>query len=90
MNRRQLLDLYFLEARGKLIDLAAFLDRIERAGGADDHRLEAFRAALHQLTRDAGGKPRAETVLLLMSDPTVEPLDHAPAKGATGAWPGPV
>ena len=88
MNRRQLLDLYFLEARGKLVDLAAFLDRVERAGGEDDFRLQAFRAALTQLTREPGGKPRAESVLLVLSDPTVEPLAAAPGKGAAGAWPG--
>jgi len=88
MNRRQILDLYFLEARSKLIDLAAFLDRAERAGGEDDFRLAALRAAFTQLTREAGEKPRAESVLLLLSDPTVEPLAEAHTKGAAGAWPG--
>jgi len=33
MNRQKLLDLYFLEARSKLIDLAAFFDRLDRAEG---------------------------------------------------------
>ena len=33
MNRHQLLDLYYLEARAKLIELAAFLDRLDRAEG---------------------------------------------------------
>ena len=33
MNRQQLLDLYFMDARSKLIDIAAFLDRLDRADG---------------------------------------------------------
>ena len=28
MTRQQILDLYFMDARAKLIDLAAFLDRV--------------------------------------------------------------
>ena len=86
MNRRQVLDLYFLEARSKLIDLAAFLDRVERAPGEDDYRLVALRAALPELSGPA--KSRAEAVLLALSDPTTEPIPQAPGKGATGAWPG--
>lgn len=85
MNRDQLLNLYFLDARSKLIDLAAFLDRVERADGEDDFRLRSFRAALRHL----GGseKDKAKAVLLTLSDPTSEPLKQATAKGATGAWP---
>lgn len=86
MNRRQVLDLYFLEARSKLIDLAAFLDRVERAPGEDDYRLAALRAAFGELS--GPGKNRAEAVLLAFSDPTTEPIPQAPGKGATGAWPG--
>lgn len=83
-----MLDLYFLDARSKLLDLAAFLDRVERAGGEDDFRVQALRAALTQLTREPGDKSRAESALLVLSDPTVEPVEHAPSKGAVGAWPG--
>jgi hypothetical protein len=42
MTRDQALDLYFLDARLKLIDLAAFLDRVERCPGDDDFRLRSF------------------------------------------------
>ena len=31
MTKQQVLDLYFLDARHKLIDVAAFLDRVELA-----------------------------------------------------------
>ncbi len=50
MTRQQILDLYFMDARCKLIDLAAFLDRIERSEGEADFRLPAFRAALAELS----------------------------------------
>ena len=52
MTRQQVLDLYYLEARSKLIDLGAFLDRVERAEGEADFRLQAFRQALALLSQD--------------------------------------
>ena len=36
MTRQQVLDLYFMDARFRLIELAAFLDRVERAEGQAD------------------------------------------------------
>ena len=86
MNRQQVLDLYFMDARCKLIELAAFLDRIDRATGEPDFRLEAFRKALRHLAD--GGPGRAESVMRSLSDPTTEPLAKSPGKGAVGAWPG--
>lgn len=86
MNRQQLLDLYYLEARSKLIDLAAFLDRLDRAPGEDDFRLEAFHQALTQL--QTVSTSRTERVLSAFSDPTVEPILAATTKAACGAWPG--
>jgi len=85
MKRQQILDLYFMDARSKLIDLAAFLDRVDRADGEPDFRLRAFRKALAELNRE---KPdRAESVLLAFSDPTNEPAPSASTKAACGAWP---
>ena len=86
MTRQQVLDLYFMDARCKLIDLAAFLDRVDRGTGDADFRLTAFRDALQHLA--AGEAGRAEAVLRAFSDPTSEPLVTAPGKGAVGAWPG--
>jgi hypothetical protein len=87
MTRQKILDLYFLDARHKLIDIAAFLDRVERArvsgGGKDDFRLKAFRAALKGLTN--GKKQKAKNVLLAFSDMTTKPVEKAGMKGATGA-----
>jgi len=86
MNRQQLLDLYFLEARAKLIDLAAFFDRLDHAEGEADFRLTALRGALAELNRPDAS--RAEHVLLSLSDPTAEPIAAATTKAACGAWPG--
>jgi hypothetical protein len=86
MKRQQLLDLYYLDARARLIDLAAFLDRLDRAQGESDFRLDAFKTALAEL-QSAGGS-RAERVLAALSDPTTEPIGAATTKAACGAWPG--
>lgn len=87
MNRQHLLDLDFVEARHKLIDVAAFLDRIARAEGDDDFRMVAFHAAIGELLKR---QPQAaERVLRVFSDPTTEPIAAATTKAACGAWPGP-
>jgi len=86
MKRTDLLDLYFMENRAKLIDLAAFMDRVDRGEGEADFRYDAFKTALKELGR--GDAERAKHVLLSLSDPTTEPIPAAPGKGAIGAWPG--
>ena len=85
MTRQQILDLYFLDARSKLIDLGAFIDRLERAGGEADFRMKAFQAALGELNK--GGTHKAKQVLLAFSDPSSEPIPAATTKAACGAWP---
>ena len=87
MNKQTVLDLYFADARSKLIDLAAFLDRLDRVEGEGDFRLEAFRAGLREIASATGGG-NARRVLTLLSDPTTEPLPAATVKSAAGAWPG--
>ena len=84
MTRQNVLDLYFMDARARLIDLAAFLDRLDRADGAADFRIDALRQAFTELASEAPG--RAERVLLALSDPTTDPIPSAPGKGAVGAW----
>ena len=82
MTKQQILDLYFLDARHKLVELAAFLDRVERADGRDDFRLKNFRAALGKLKR----KNKVKAILLAFSDPTTKPIAKATGKGACGAY----
>jgi hypothetical protein len=86
MTKQQVLDLYFLDARHKLVELAAFLDRVERAAGRNDFRLKSFRTALGKL----GGKRKnkAKEILLAFSDPTTKPILAATTKAACGAYPG--
>ena len=86
MTRQQVLDLYFMEARAKLIDIAAFLDRMERSEGEADFRGAAFAKALKEL--GAEKSQRARNVLLSLSDPTMDPIPSATTKAACGAWPG--
>ena len=85
MTKQEVLDLYFMDARSKLIDLAAFMDRVERAKGEEDFRMKAFRKSLLELEKSG---TRAENVLKALSDPTSEPISAATTKAACGAWPG--
>lgn len=69
MSAKQVLDTYFLEARCKLIEVAATLDRVDRAPHAEDikndPRLAFIRDALKILESD---KPnRAELIELRYS-----------------------
>ncbi len=66
-SAEQVLDSEYLTARAKLIDLAAFLDRLDRAGGCDDRRLDAIRDGLGIVASAASD--RAEQIQLLFSLP---------------------
>ena len=59
MTRQQVLDLYFMDARAKLLDIAAFMDRVDRAEGEEDFRMKAFRETIAVLNEK---KNRAEKV----------------------------
>lgn len=85
-NRPQnTVDLYFMDARSKLIDVAAFMDRVERDGHADDFRYRAFLDALGELaTSQTAGRPAR--VLAGLSDPSEAPIPAATTKAACGAW----
>ena len=76
----------FIDARSRVIDVAAFLDRIDRhPGDDDDHRLVALRRALPLLL---SGKPgRAKAVLEALSDTSDAMPESAAIQGASGAPP---
>ncbi len=86
-SREQVINAYFLEHRAKLLDVAAFLDRIERArpaGDTTDFREAAFREAIRILTD--GCPERVRRILSLLSDHTTElPTSAHGMKGASGA-----
>ena len=75
LTAEQALDTCFLEVRGKLLDLAAILDRIGRgsnaAGVSEDLRLETIRRAMEVLHGRSDG--RAERIQKIFS------LDYDPA-----------
>ncbi len=82
-SKKELLDLQFIDARHKLIDLAAFLDRIDRHEGGDDYRFAALKNALPILLADRPDRARA--VLESFSDHSTEISVSAPFQGAFGA-----
>ncbi len=88
-NRTDLIDLYFLEHRARLLDIAAFLDRLGRADGAgkpEDFRIKAFRKATAILTDQ--GPDKAKRILEVFSDQSLGVADSAlQSKGATGVAP---
>jgi hypothetical protein len=66
---RDVLDRYFLEARAKLLDVAAILDRLDRGGPSDDPRLQKLLQALTILQEKSTAADRAEKLQLLFSRP---------------------
>lgn len=82
--RRAIVDHGFIPTRAKLIEVAAFLDRVERYEAADDFRCAALREAAALLV---DGKPeRARRILQKLSDPTTDPEMTSSGKAAAGAW----
>jgi hypothetical protein len=87
LTQRQLIDEYFMEHRVQVLELAAFLDRLERArelDAQDDFRLTAIRAALAVVAGPDGA--RVERVQMAFSDPSVGLLDELDQKAAKGAY----
>ncbi len=88
LKASQIIDEYFIENRTRLLELAAFLERLDRsADGADarrDFRMAAFHRALLVLASDA--RDKMDQIQLIFSDPTVEPKEKLDTKSASGAW----
>ncbi len=89
MTSEQTLQRYFIENRSRLIDLAAYLDRIERSKNPElveeDFRLVALREAIGVLLSFKSN--RVEEVQRILSDLTVDPKEsvgeHKSALGAS-------
>jgi hypothetical protein len=88
LTTRQIVDEYFIENRHKLLDIAAFLDRLERSqdgvDAANDFRIKAFRQALEVLNGPA--PDRLRRIHMLFSDPTTQPREKTDRKAAWGAY----
>lgn len=92
LTSQQVVDLYFLEHRAKLLDIAAFLDRLERAPGDEgrqDVRVRALKKAIPLLIDPAsdGRADRVRRIQDLLSDQTTEPTPAAHTQSALGADP---
>lgn len=90
MSAIEILDLYFIENRARLLDIASFLDRIDRYDGAaeakNDFRYQAFVSALGLL--NGTGPGRTAAIQNSFSDQSTEPLASAVGLKAVGAWDG--
>lgn len=90
MNASEVLDLYFIENRARLLDIASFLDRIDRHEGAEevkeDFRYKAFVNAVDILRNSA--MDRTALIQQSFSDQSSEPLESAVGLKAFGAWDG--
>ena len=61
----EILDMVYLDLRNHLLEVAAAFDRIERAGGTDDPRLDALRQAA--TTAVGPGQERTRQILKNLS-----------------------
>ena len=90
MTAQEIIDLYFIENRSRVLDIASFLDRIDRYEGANeaktDFRYQAIMKVI-ELLKESGGN-RTKSIQLALSDPTSEPLASAVGMKAWGAWQG--
>lgn len=89
LSQRDLIEGFFMEHRAQIIDIAAYLDRLDRSVEHDaenDFRFLAIRKAMRELGSDEPG--RVERILMHLSDPVVELMDTRDRQNALGAFPG--
>ncbi len=87
LSAKELADEYFIENRNRLLEIAAFLDRLDRVDPERrlrDFRLRALADALAVL---AGRSPNyVMQIQMLLSDPTSDPIPALDRKSAQGAY----
>ncbi len=86
LSQQELIDSFFMENRTKILDIAAFLDRLDRSvdqNGSNDFRIAAFREAVRELS--SGDPERVERVQMIFSDQNTELLAELDRKAAYGA-----
>ena len=87
LTQRELIAAYFMKHRVQVLELAAFLDRLDRArelDADDDFRLRSIREALAVLVDGDGS--RVQRVQMIFSDPRSELLEELDQKSAKGAY----
>lgn len=86
LSQSELIERSFMEYRNRLLDLAAFLDRLDRArelDAGDDARHRALKAAMRELVSAEPG--RVERVQMILSDTDCELLEQRDRQSARGA-----
>lgn len=86
LTQQQLVNGYFMEHRNQVLEIAAFLDRLDRAAepnAENDFRVLAFRRALEELRSEE--PDRVEKIQLILSDTNTELLEERDRQAAYGA-----
>jgi hypothetical protein len=87
LGPNELTNEYFIESRNRVLELAAFLDRLDRADPRRASRDFRARALTDALAILAGpGPDYVQRIQRLLSDPTTEPLATLDRKSAFGAY----
>lgn len=87
LSATDVLDLYFIENRARLLDIASFLDRVERHEGAESARNDVRYRALVRALALLGSHRGSRTVAIqkMLSDSSTEPIESASGLKAIGA-----
>lgn len=88
LTSKEILDIYFLENRARLLEIASFLDRIERSRDQEfvnDYRYKGFMKGL-EIIINGNKKEKIKSIQLILSDLSTEPIDSAIGLKAHGAW----
>jgi hypothetical protein len=87
MRGEKILDMYFMENRARLLEIASFLDRIDRsadpASAIYDFRYSSFMQAIESLFKENN---RVKSAQLIFSDMSDEPIESAVGLKTYGAW----
>jgi len=86
LTQKQHIDAYFMEQRNRVLEIAAFLDRLDRVevqDANDDFRIVALRKAMAELNSTEPG--RIERIQMIFSDQNTELLEELDRKAAYGA-----
>jgi hypothetical protein len=86
LTQQQHIDAYFMEQRNRVLEIAAFLDRLDRVDVQDaneDFRIVALRKAMAELNSAEPG--RIERIQMIFSDQNTQLLEELDRKAAYGA-----
>lgn len=81
-TKKEILDAAFMPARIQLLEIAAFLDRLDRSEGEADCRLDYFKKAIPLLLEEGTG--RTQSILNMLSYDGDEPVEKPVLERAWG------